>query len=164
MASLLAETKRQSGSALGVLWLTASGAVLILAAAALFVAVNWSRIPDETKFAGAVALTIAIGVGGALSRTAVPLTARVATHLAALLVGVDALAVARNGQLSGSATLLTVAVALTASTSLLLWLERTAVARWVLVAPVAGAAVGLDGVAAVPVASQPASACWPEPR
>src|SRR5258708_37016648 len=73
----------------GAVWVAGTGAFLLLAAAALFVAVRWDDLPDAAKLGVVGALTGACLLGGrALART-LPATGDVLFHLGALLIPVD---------------------------------------------------------------------------
>jgi hypothetical protein len=77
----------------GAVWVAGTGAFLLLAATALFVAVRWDDLPGAAKLGIVGALTGAFLLGGrALSRT-LPATGDVIFHLGALLVPVDVAAV-----------------------------------------------------------------------
>ncbi|HTC81396.1 MAG TPA: hypothetical protein VK848_07675 [Acidimicrobiia bacterium] len=77
----------------GAVWVAGTGAFLLLAATALFVAVRWDDIPGAAKLGIVGALTGAFLLGGrALART-LPATGDVIFHLGALLIPVDVAAV-----------------------------------------------------------------------
>src|SRR5512139_2463225 len=77
----------------GAAWITALGAFLLFAAAAVFVAVRWDLLPDALKLGVLGALTGACLLGGRRLRTALPATAGVLFHLGAFLVPVNVAAV-----------------------------------------------------------------------
>jgi hypothetical protein len=70
----------------------ATGAFLLLASAALFVAVRWDQLPEEAKVALVGALTGAFLAGGRALRRSLPATGDVLFHLGALLIPIDAAA------------------------------------------------------------------------
>ena len=76
------------------LWVTATGAVLLLAAAALFVAVRWDQIPDVAKLGVLAVVTAACLAVGRRTTSRLPVTGRVLHHLGAALVPLDVAAVA----------------------------------------------------------------------
>jgi len=77
----------------GAVWVAGTGAFLLLAATALFVAVRWDDLPGAAKLGIVGALTGAFLLGGrALART-LPATGDVIFHLGALLIPVDVAAV-----------------------------------------------------------------------
>jgi hypothetical protein len=79
--------------AAGALWVAGTGAFLLLAAAAVFVAVRWEQIPASAKFAAIVALTGACVTAGRRLRTGLPATAAALFHLGVLLVPIDVAAI-----------------------------------------------------------------------
>src|SRR5687767_7275289 len=80
------------GRRAAAVWVAGTGAVLMVAAAAVFVAARWGQLPEAAKLAIVGAMTGAFLVGGrALSRT-LPATGDVVFHLGALLLPVDLIA------------------------------------------------------------------------
>lgn len=77
----------------GALWVAGTGAFLLLAAAAVFIAVRWSTIPDSGKLAVVGALTGSFLAAGRAIRRTLPATGDVLFHLGALLTPVDLAAV-----------------------------------------------------------------------
>jgi len=77
------------GRRTGATWVAATGATLLVAAAATFVAVRWGTLPDLAKFGVVVAVTAAAVEGGRLVGQRLPATGAVLTHLGAFLVPVD---------------------------------------------------------------------------
>src|SRR3954452_4306596 len=128
----------------GATWVAGTGAFLLLAAAALFVAVRWDDLPDAAKLGVVGALTGAFLLGGrALART-LPATGDVLFHLGALLIPIDVAAVSVRLRLGWRGLLL--AEGLAAGSALV-----------ALAAP--AASVVLASVAAVaPIALAPGSA------
>lgn len=78
----------------GALWVAATGAFLLLSAAAVFVAVSWDQLPDGLKLAVIAGLTGGFLVGGRWAERTLPATGSVLFHLGAFLVPVDVAAVA----------------------------------------------------------------------
>jgi hypothetical protein len=73
----------------GARWVAASGACLLAAAAALFVAVRWDELPDGARFTIVAAFTAAcLGVGLRL-RPSLPATGDALFHLGAVLLPID---------------------------------------------------------------------------
>lgn len=73
----------------GARWVAASGACLLAAAAALFVAVRWDELPDGARFTIVVAFTATcLGVGLRL-RPSLPATGDALFHLGAVLLPID---------------------------------------------------------------------------
>src|SRR4051812_1889158 len=87
-----------SGRRAGATWVAATGAFLLLAGAAVFVAVRWDRLPDTAKLGLVAVLTAAFLAGGRGLRRSLPATGDVLFHLGAFLLPVDLAAVAlRSG-------------------------------------------------------------------
>lgn len=70
-------------------WVAGTGAFLLVAAAAVFIAVQWDRLPEAAKLALVGALTGAFLAGGRLLRRSLPATGDVLFHLGAFLLPVD---------------------------------------------------------------------------
>ncbi len=86
-----------SGRRTGATWVAGTGAFLLLAAAATFIAVRWDTLPESAKLALVGALTGGFLLGGrALSRT-LPATGDVLFHLGAFLLPVDVAGLAVRG-------------------------------------------------------------------
>lgn len=77
------------GGRSGAVWVAGTGAFLLVAAAALFVAVRWSALPLSLKIAIVGGLTGAVLYAGAALRERLPGVAGVLTHLGAFLVPID---------------------------------------------------------------------------
>ncbi|HEX2046210.1 MAG TPA: hypothetical protein VHF27_00495 [Acidimicrobiales bacterium] len=78
-----------SGRRTGATWVAATGAFLLLAGAAVFVAVQWDRLPETAKLGLVGALTGAFLIGGRVLRRTLPATGDVLFHLGAFLLPVD---------------------------------------------------------------------------
>src|SRR5215217_8014663 len=78
-----------SGRRTGATWVAATGAFLLLAGAAVFVAVRWDRLPETAKLALVAAVTAAFLAGGRVLRRTLPATGDVLFHLGAFLLPVD---------------------------------------------------------------------------
>lgn len=78
-----------SGRRTGATWVAATGAFLLLAGAAVFVAVQWDRLPETAKLGLVGALTAAFLVEGLALRRTLPATGDVLFHLGAFLLPVD---------------------------------------------------------------------------
>jgi len=87
-------TLEPSGRRAGATWVAATGAFLLLAGAAVFVAVQWDRMPVTAKLGLVVALTAAFLMGGRSLRPSLPATGDVLFHLGAFLLPVDLAALA----------------------------------------------------------------------
>src|ERR1044072_3801753 len=90
----------------GAVWVAGTGAFLLLAAAALFVAVRWDDLPDAAKLGVVGALTGAFLLAGRAVRRTLPATGDVLFHLGALLIPIDVAAVAVRLQLGWRGLLL----------------------------------------------------------
>ena len=77
------------GRRTGATWVAATGAFLLLAGAAVFVAVRWDRLSQNAKLAVVLGLTAAVLVGGRRLRRTLPATGDVLFHLGAFLMPVD---------------------------------------------------------------------------
>lgn len=82
-------TLHPSGRRTGATWVAATGAFLLLAGAAVFVAVQWDKLPEAAKLALVGALTAAFLAGGRVLRRTLPATGDVLFHLGAFLLPVD---------------------------------------------------------------------------
>ncbi|MEA2933193.1 MAG: hypothetical protein QOI56_1978, partial [Actinomycetota bacterium] len=77
------------GRRTGATWVAATGAFLLLAGAAVFVAVQWDRMSEQAKLAVVLGLTATVLVGGRRLRRTLPATGDVLFHLGAFLMPVD---------------------------------------------------------------------------
>jgi hypothetical protein len=78
-----------TGRRTGATWVAATGAFLLLAGAAVFVAVRWDRLPESAKLAIVLAVTGAFLAGGRVLRRTLPATGDVLFHLGAFLMPID---------------------------------------------------------------------------
>ena len=130
----------------GATWVAGTGAFLLLAATALFVAVRWDDIPGAAKLGIVGALTGAFLLGGrALART-LPATGDVIFHLGALLIPVDVAAVSVRLSLGWRGLLLAEGLAAGGALAALAAGTGSVVLTWT---AAAGAVVAAGGVAAV---------------
>lgn len=77
------------GRRAGATWVAATGAFLLVAAAAVFIAVRWDTLPEPAKLGLVGALTAAFLVTGRALRRTLPSTGDVLFHLGAFLLPVD---------------------------------------------------------------------------
>lgn len=91
----------------GAVWVTGTGAFLLLAAAAVFVAVRWGDIPDEVKLGVLALATGGFLLAGRALRTSLPATAGALFHLGAFLVPINTAALGVHADLDWSTLLLT---------------------------------------------------------
>ena len=140
----------------GAVWVTATGAFLLLAAAALFVAVRWDRLGDPARLGILAAATGGCLLAGRVLRDGLPATSRVLSHLGALLVPLDVAAVALHLAEGGTGPAPWAPVlAATSTTAVLAWWglarsEGLPLLRLAAGAAVVPAAAGLAGTAGLP--------------
>ena len=134
----------------GAIWVTGTGAFLLLAAAAVFVAVRWEEIPAAAKLAALAALTGAFLLAGRRLRPVLPATAGALFHLGAFLVPVDVAALAVRAELSWEVLLLLEGLVCALTFTLAARAERSIVLRWGAVAGLVLAAGGIGATTAVP--------------
>ena len=134
----------------GATWVTATGAVLIFAAAAVFVTVQWDHIPDALKLA---ALGLVCGgclMAGRGLRRALPATSGVLYHLGAFLIPVVVAALAIHVGTDWASLLLVEGVASTVSFWCLDRIERSPVLEWATTGAAVLLAGGIGATTAVP--------------
>ena len=78
-----------TGRRTGATWVAATGAFLLLAGAAVFVAVRWDRLPESAKLAIVAVITAGFLAGGRVLRRTLPATGDVLFHLGAFLLPID---------------------------------------------------------------------------
>ena len=134
----------------GAVWVAGTGAFLLLAASALFVAVRWNDLPDPAKLGVIGALTGAFLLGGrALART-LPATGDVLFHLGALLIPVDVAAIALRLELDWRGLLLAEGLAAGAALAVLAASSGSVVLLWAAGAGPIAVAAGVAGVSPLP--------------
>ena len=148
----MTSTLLPSGRRTGATWVAATGAFLLLAGAAVFVAVRWEQLSRPAKLGVVVALTAAFLAGGRALRRSLPATGDVLFHLGAFLLPVDVAALAVY-QGAGWRTLLlaegVLGVVVLGSLGLA---TRSVVLRWTGVASMVLVAAGVAAVSPVPAA------------
>jgi hypothetical protein len=87
------DTRPDDPGRAAAIWVSGTGATLLLAAATLFVAVRWGDVPDEAKLGALSAITGGTLLAGHLLRDRLAATAGVLWHLGALLVPLNVVAV-----------------------------------------------------------------------
>jgi hypothetical protein len=130
----------------------ATGATLLVAAAATFVAVRWGTLPPVAKLAVVVAITAAAVEGGRLVGRRLPATGAVLTHLGAFLVPVDVAAVGVHLQLDLPALLVAEGAGGLLAFTVLDRREGSAVLRWARAASVVVLVAGVGGAVTLPTA------------
>lgn len=127
-------------------WIAATGAFLLVASAALFVAVRWDELSDAAKLGVLTTATGCALAGGRSLQRQLPATGAVVFHLGAFLVPVNVAAALLQLDLDWRRFLLVEAVASTAAFAALAVAARSATLRW---APAAGVITVALGAAAV---------------
>lgn len=140
------------GRRTGATWVAATGATLLVAAAATFMAVRWGTLPDLARFAVVVAVTAAAVEGGRLVGRRLPATGAVLTHLGAFLVPVDVAAVGVRLELDLPAMLIAEGAVAALAFTLLDRRLGSPVLRWAAVGAVVVLTAGVGGLADLPTA------------
>ncbi len=134
----------------GAVWVTGTGAFLLLAAAAVFIAVRWADIPSAAKLATIGALTGGFLLGGRRLRTSLPATGSALFHLGAFLVPVDVAALAVRADAGWEVLLLVEGLVCGLTFTLTARSEGSIVLRWAAAASAVVVAAGLGAVGPVP--------------
>lgn len=90
-------TVHPSGRRAGATWVASTGAFLLVAAAAVFVAVQWDRLGPTARLGVVAVVTGGCLWGGRALRPVVPATGEVLFHLGAFLIPVDLAAAMLQG-------------------------------------------------------------------
>lgn len=134
----------------GAVWVTGTGAFLLLAAAAVFTAVRWDDIPAPAKLA---ALGLATGgfllTGRRLTPT-LPATGATLFHLGTFLVPIDVAALGVYAEHSWPTLLLEQGLAATVTFAWAATVERSVVLRWAWGAAVVVLACGIGATTPAP--------------
>ncbi len=138
-------------SRVGAVWVTATGAFLLLVAAAVFVAVQWDHIPDALKLAALGLLSGGCLLAGRVLRRSLPATAGVLYHLGAFLIPVVSTAIAVHAGAGWAAMVLVEGVVATMAFWVLDRVEHSSVLEWATTAAAVLAAVGLGAQRSLPV-------------
>src|SRR5262245_11957699 len=91
--STATDSSVNDGPRTGATWVAATGAFLLLAAAAVFAATRWSDIPAAVKLAVLVLITGGCVYGGDRLRATLPATGNALFHLGVLMVPVNGAAI-----------------------------------------------------------------------
>jgi hypothetical protein len=134
----------------GATWVTATGAFLVLAAASVFVAVQWDHIPDALKLAALGLICGGCLLAGRALRGPLPATSRVLYHLGAFLIPVVSAAVALHAGVSWATMTLVEGLVGTAAFWALDRVERSVVLDWATTAAAVVAAVGVGATTPLP--------------
>jgi hypothetical protein len=136
----------------GAVWVTGTGAFLLLAAAAVFTAVRWEHIPKSAKFGALVIATAAFLMAGRRLKANLPATAGALFHLGAFLVPIDVAALGMRAHLPGSTLLLLEGLAATVTFGWASAAERSVVLRWAAAGSVVALAGGIGATTPLPAA------------
>jgi hypothetical protein len=134
-------------------WVTATGAFLLFAAAAVFVAVQWNHLTNEIKLGILGTLTGACLLAGRRLRSELPATAGVIYHLGAFLVPVNVAAVLVHRQTEWPAFVLVEGALAAVTWTVLNLTERSSVLRWSAAAAVVVTAGGIAATTSAPAAA-----------
>jgi len=152
------------GRRTGALWVAATGAFLILAAATVFVATRWDDIPEGAKLAVLVGLTGAAVLIGDRVRAKLPATGTALFHLGALLIPVDGAALALRIGLDWPELLFATGLLSVGALSLLASRSHSAVLAAAAAAGVVATTAGLGAMTGVPaplvLAIAAVGGCW----
>ncbi|HWC12371.1 MAG TPA: hypothetical protein VG455_14260, partial [Acidimicrobiales bacterium] len=143
-------TLQPSGRRAGATWVAAVGAFLLVAAAGVFVAVQWSRLTAAGRLALVVAVTAACLGGGRALRRSLPATGDVVFHLGAFLLPIDMAAAILQAGLGWRDLLLAEGILAAAALGGLGLVTGSVVLRWAGVAGVPLLAAGVAGFTPVP--------------
>jgi hypothetical protein len=135
----------------GAIWVTAMGAVLVFAAAAVFVTVQWDHIPDAMKLAALGLVCAGCLLSGRALRRPLPATSSVLYHLGAFLIPVVVAALGVHARLSWSWMLLVEGAVATVAFWWLGRVERSPVLDAASTASVVLLAAGVGATTVVPV-------------
>jgi len=133
----------------GALWVTGTGAFMLVVASAIFVAVRWDQMPEASKLAVLGALSGSALLAGRRLRRRLPATGAVLYHLGAFLLPVVAAAVAVRFDAGWQELLLIEGVTGTVVFTALERVERSVVLRTAAAISVVVAALGMGANAGV---------------
>src|SRR5436190_21429279 len=97
---------RPDPSRTGAVWVTGTGAFLLLAAASVFIAVHWGAIPDTVKLGVLLLATGGCLLAGRSLKPTLPATAGALLHLGTFLVPIDVAAIGIHAELDWATPLL----------------------------------------------------------
>jgi hypothetical protein len=143
-------TRSDGGRRAGATWVAATGAFLLVAAAAVFIAVRWDTLPEAAKLGLVAALTGAFLVGGRAVRRTLPSTGDVLFHLGAFLLPVDVAGLNVRLSLGWRTLLLAEGLLGTAAIGALAAGTGSTVLAWTAASSAVVLALGVAAVTAVP--------------
>ena len=138
------------GRRTGATWVAATGAFLLVAAAAVFVAVRWDQLPDAGRLAVIAAVTAGFLIGGRAVRPTLPATGEVLFDLGAFLLPVNLAAVNLRLGLGWRQLLLAEAILGITALGGLGVSQDSVVLRWAGVTSVVVLAAAIAGLTPVP--------------
>lgn len=131
-------------------WVAGTGAFLLLAAAAVFIAVSWARLPEAAKLALVGAITGACMAGGRVLRRTLLATGDVLFHLGALLLPIDLAGLALRASVGWRAIVVAEGVLGVGVLGALAAATGSVVLTWAAIASMVVLAVGVAAVTPVP--------------
>lgn len=134
----------------GAVWVTGTGAFLLLAAAAVFTAVRWDQIPAAAKLAALGLATGGFLLAGRRLAKDLPATGAALFHLGTFLVPIDVAAIGIRTHLDWSTLLLAEGAAATVTFAWAAAVERSVVLRWAWGGAVVALAGGIGATTPVP--------------
>ncbi|MDP9388871.1 MAG: hypothetical protein M3Q48_13405, partial [Actinomycetota bacterium] len=146
------DRRRSSTGPVAATWVAGTGAFLLLAAAAVFIAVRWDRLPEAAKLALVGALTGGFLAGGRALRRNLPATGDVLFHLGALLLPVDLAGLGLRASVGWRSLLLSEGVLGVGVLGPLAAASGSVVLAWVATASVVALALGVAAVSPLPAA------------
>ena len=149
-ARVMQMTVHPSGRRAGATWVASTGAFLLVAAAAVFVAVQWNQLTPGARLGVVAAVTGGCLWGGRALRRVLPATGDVLFHLGAFLLPVDLAALSLQVDLGWRAMVLAEGVLGTVALGGLGVATGSVVLRWTGVASVAVLAAGVAAYTPVP--------------
>ena len=131
-------------------WVAGTGAFLLLAAAAVFIAVSWDRLPEVAKLALVGAITGACIAGGRALRRTLPATGDVLFHLGAFLIPIDVAGLGLRASIGWRAIVVSEGVVGVGVLGALAGASGSVVLAWAATASMVVLAVGIAAVSPIP--------------
>ncbi|HEX2701309.1 MAG TPA: hypothetical protein VHM89_14000 [Acidimicrobiales bacterium] len=142
--------RRPSTGPVAATWVAGTGAFLLLAAAAVFIAVSWERLPEPAKLSVVGAVTGACIAGGRALRRTLPATGDVVFHLGAFLLPVDVAGLGLRASLGWRAIVLSEGLVGVGVLGVLAASSGSVVLGWAVTASMVVLAAGVAAVSPVP--------------
>ncbi len=131
-------------------WVAGTGAFLLLAAAAVFTAVSWDRLPEMAKLAIIGGVTGTCIAGGRAVRRTLPATGDVIFHLGAFLLPIDVAGLGLRASIGWRAIVVAEGVVGVGALGGLAAASRSVVLAWAATLSMVVLAVGIAAVSPVP--------------